>query len=188
MDIIESYHTHTSNDLSQKYNVSASLVTKIWSQNGLIGKLNNIYNVNHQYFKEINSKDKAYWLGWLAADGCVYCRKSTTYMIKLCLGIKDKEILKLFNQSLNYNKPVAITPKTATVEIISKEMFNDLSKYNIIPRKSGVYRMPKIRQDLMHHFIRGYFDGDGSISKSIKETPSGYSVSICGYFLYDARY
>ena len=67
------------------------------------------------------------------------------------------------------------------MSITSKEIFDDLSRFNIVPRKSLIYTFPEwlINHKYVNHFMRGYFDGDGSfyvINKN-KETPQvGFSL------------
>ena len=62
-------------------------------------------------------------------------------------------------------------------------MFDDLSQYGIVPRKTLGFDMPFLGKEYMSHFFRGYFDGDGSISIDRKEyhLPSSYNIIISGY-------
>lgn len=50
------------------------------------------------------------------------------------------------------------------LEIGSKEMYNDLLNLSLMPKKEDRLRLPKIPEEYLSHFIRGYFDGDGCIS------------------------
>ena len=62
-------------------------------------------------------------------------------------------------------------------------MFDDLSQYGIVPRKTLGFNMPLLGKEYMSHFFRGYFDGDGSINITRKEyhLPSSYNIIISGY-------
>ena len=35
------------------------------------------HNLNKDYFKNIDNEEKAYWLGFIAADGCIYKMSKT---------------------------------------------------------------------------------------------------------------
>lgn len=43
-------------------------------------------------------------------------------------------------------------------------MFGDLSKHGCVPNKSLILKFPTtLPNELVNDFIRGYFDGDGSV-------------------------
>jgi len=130
-----------------------------------------IYNVNDNYFNKIDNEDKAYWLGFLMADGCIQERPGQD-RIQLVLAIKDKEHLDKYKSSLGFKGPVNDNQIKSglfkglwhsRVFITSQQLVNDLSKYGCVPRKSLTLKFPKIDKILISHFIRGYFDGDGSV-------------------------
>mgnify|MGYP002625860766 CR=1 FL=1 len=51
--------------------------------------------------------------------------------------------------------------------VSSPKMKVDLIRLGAIPNKSLILEFPKdIPNDLIRHFVRGYFDGDGCISKN----------------------
>jgi len=108
------------------------------------------------YFDNIDTPDKAYWLGLLLADGAI---------VKDCLKYKckDKELLDKLQKSLNSDYPCwydKIT-KEYMIQIYSKKLVSDLRKLGFIQKKFNRIRIPKIEIHLLSHFIRGYFDGDG---------------------------
>jgi hypothetical protein len=137
--------------------------------------------LNHFLFEKIDSEEKAYWLGFLYADGCVYKEK-----IAINLVHSDSYHLIKFQKLLNYN----ITPKIrkrnknnngqdyCNFTISSKKLTNDLINLGCTPNKTLSLKFPteeQVPKHLIHHFIRGYFDGDGSISKT-----KYYSYAFCG--------
>ena len=63
------------------------------------------YNCNYDYFKEIDTEDKSYWLGFLYADGSIHKTKHT---IDLVLSINEKEHLYKFNNYLESTYPIKI--------------------------------------------------------------------------------
>lgn len=130
-------------------------------------------NCNHCYFSNIQTDQQAYWLGFLSADGCICGRnreKETTIQITL----KDKEHLekwKLDIECKNPVRPVVINHRTYwTIRHDSALMAQDLSKFGIVPRKSLKLTFPQnIDEHLIPAFIRGYFDGDGCITYSLRK-------------------
>jgi len=120
------------------------------------------FSVNESFFDEINTEEKAYILGFICADG---------YLIKNGFGIDvnyiDEQILHRIYNAMQYNGNI----RTAThgmkrLCITSKKLYNNLVKYGITRRKS--YDLSslniEIPKDLQNHFVRGYFDGDGSLT------------------------
>ncbi len=129
------------------------------------------YNVNDSYFNIINTEEKAYWLGFLMADGCINERPGQD-RLKLVLSIKDKIHLESFKKALCFEGPIKdYTKKSGKfiglihsyIGITSQIMVDDLKKLNCTPRKSLSLVFPTLNKKLIHHFIRGYFDGDGSV-------------------------
>lgn len=118
----------------------------------------------HSLFKNIDSEEKAYWLGFLFADGNVH---STTNQITICLKIADYSHLEKFKKFIGANNRIYINDKTKSCryQFFSKEMKLDLINLGCIPKKSLTLEFPtKIPKHLITYFIRGYFDGDGCLT------------------------
>ena len=138
------------------------------------------FNIN--YFDEIDTEEKAYWLGFLFADGAI-TQYQHSYDIELSLKIDDK------NHVAKFAKPVGksyINNKStyrSRCILGSKHMFNTLSNYGCTVRKSLTLKFPNksIFKDerLIKHFIRGYVDGDGCLSWENKEH-TRCAISILG--------
>ena len=143
--------------------------------------------INHDYFENIDSEHKAYWLGFIYADGSItkkaYEKGSYTYRLRMELMFEDKYILEQMALDLEsdlkpkeyyndtshfegYNKP----KHTAYIMFSSKKMGEDLVKLGVVPNKTFILKsLPNIPDNLMKHFIRGYFDGDGSVYLTSKD-------------------
>lgn len=67
----EQYYYKSSTELSKELNISASTIAGFWRREGLKGKKRRVYHYNEHYFQNIDAPEKAYWLGFLAADGCI---------------------------------------------------------------------------------------------------------------------
>ncbi len=144
------------------------------------------YHCNNNYFGDIKTEHQAYWLGLIAADGCI---KKNGNRLSITLHNNDSNILSLFLKDLQSNYPIHYSKrdKCCRISIESKQIVNDLSTYNITPQKTFIYRFPtKLNKKLYNHFIRGYFDGDGCayISK-IKQIE--YSITSNENFLNDIQ-
>ena len=128
------------------------------------------YTVNENYFQSLDSPEKAYILGFLYADGCNYIRHSNyeQYILQFSQIYYDKDIIYKINQALSSTYPVRVINRCEhdnyIVSIESKKLSEDLHKLGCIQRKSLVLKFPTfIHKELMPHFIRGYFDGDGCV-------------------------
>ncbi|MBL7068796.1 MAG: hypothetical protein ISS34_02950 [Candidatus Omnitrophica bacterium] len=127
-------------------------------------------NVNVDFFKKW-SPEMAYVLGFFAADGGIFKNSMGSKYIQLVST--DKEILIAIKKMMNSKHKIGIKKKYAIdrrekecylIQIGSKEMYNDLLKLGFMHRKDLMLNFPKIPKRHLNHFIRGYFDGDGSIS------------------------
>lgn len=148
------------------------------------------YKVNQDYFEKIDTEWKAYWLGFLYADGCVIMKNQSgkmKYALSLALSSIDENHIKKFAHSLQSNAPVKVAltnykdKKYARLVVNNKKICEDLAKLGCVPTKSLILSFPDSNQvpnNLLRHFIRGYFDGDGCvhISKEKREC----SISFLG--------
>lgn len=124
---------------------------------------------NENFFAE-NSKESQYWAGFIAADGCILDHTGKTKGLKIELSIRDLEHLRLFKQHVGWNGMVRTYSykgyKACSLEIRSDTLCRDLeTMYNITPRKTYTYVPPLMSKSCFCNFLRGYIDGDGSISK-----------------------
>jgi hypothetical protein len=147
------------------------------------------YNHNNQAFKNIDCEEKAYWLGFLYADGNIYLPRG---QVELTLANKDREHLELFRNFISKNVPIkerlvnlnGKTYKACRIQLTSMDIAHDLINKGCIQNKSLQITFPCTRMVpdyLVHHFIRGYFDGDGSaIMRKEKKWSDQAFISIVG--------
>lgn len=126
-----------------------------------------IYSCDFDFFKIVDNEEKAYTLGLLASDGHIKHTK-TRHDIMLCLT--DLELIEKIKTCLKSNHPIKSFKRSEKHQIQNKihiqsvEMVHDLEKFNLTGNKTFRTHIPKeIPENLVKHFIRGYFDGDGSI-------------------------
>ena len=136
-----------------------------------------------------------YWAGFLAADGCISSRKDyKSKLLELELGEKDLDHLLKFKEHIKSNHPIKERTvenskrnlkwndcKTNRIRICNYDLCSSLERFNIVPAKTKIYEFPEwlIDHPLVHHFMRGYFDGDGCISKnSALNRKDDYKINI----------
>lgn len=144
------------------------------------------YTVNHNYFNKIDSHEKAYWLGFIYADG--YISSTNGKRFGLSLAIKDKEHLEKLKNCLESNYPVnefeqhcgySVGSKYCRLLISSDSIYDNLLKYGVYEHKTNILESPNIDEQFYPSFILGYFDGDGSIFLNKAKFPF-YSINIVG--------
>jgi hypothetical protein len=125
----------------------------------------NTCQIKRDYFNTIDTQEKAYWLGFLAADGAIFCN-GRQYSITLDLQLRDLHWLERFRDII---APGATITKhgdrSYSVSIGSQEMVRDLMTLGIGPRKSNTLEWPSVPEGFVIPFLLGYFDGDGSFSR-----------------------
>ena len=124
----------------------------------------NRYHVD--YFENVLTERQAYWLGILASDGSIDDKNGHSNIV-LSLNRKDRILVEGFRNDVAPGAPIyEARNNTCKVQITSRKMIDDLSKYNIIPNKTNTYTWPQLLPDeLAMPFLLGYFDGDGSLSQ-----------------------
>lgn len=140
------------------------------------------YQYNIDYFEKIDTSEKAYFVGWLLADGTIttiYQKNGALKQRKLRIVLKrdDRELLEKFNTALEGNLPITdFIQETfdgeypaSRIDVNCTKLCNDLIKIGIKPDKSNKETLPNIPSEFMFHFLRGYFDGDGSLSIKHKD-------------------
>lgn len=118
------------------------------------------YKVNSNYFSSVEKQEQAYILGFIYADG--YNRDDLLELLQIKPRI---DILQKIKKELETEAPIVeYTPDKFTLNICSKKICEDLTDLGAPRAKSLILKFPTfIDKELMPHFIRGYFDGDGCI-------------------------
>lgn len=181
--IIKNYHRESTKNILEKLKISKPTLLRYVKKSGLIVKTSKLYDCNENYFENINTEEKSYWLGFLYADGYVRDRKNNAEM-RLKLSIKDIEHLGKLKKALNTDSEIKIKECQAILSINQKKFVKNLIDKGCVQAKTQVIKFPLfLREDLKRHFIRGYFDGDGSIKFTDKNSPSFNVVSGSFSFL-----
>lgn len=126
---------------------------------------------NERFFKDIDSPEKAYWLGFWCADGNV---SSDGKCIQVKLHARDRGHISKFIDTVGYHGQYSVQQAVtnygayeyASLRITSRDMNADLVSHGCVPNKSKWLRPPTgVNKKLVSHFIRGMIDGDGSVVK-----------------------
>ena len=152
------------------------------------------YPFNENYFDNIDTPDKAYFLGFIYADGFIIKNheKGRGHDI-LGITLAETEPLEKINRYIECDKPIFSFIQDGYKEDSQKyrlifpsdHLVKSLEKWGCTERKTFTIKFPTfLPEDLVHHFIRGYFDGDGSVFRHIvKNNGKEYNnlgVTICG--------
>jgi hypothetical protein len=146
------------------------------------------YDCNDEFFSQ-ETERSFYWAGFIAADGCVRLKSSkysTIKVLEITLSGKEKEFLQKFLNDINSNNPIHNTVSEgyskAHIQISSAKIFDDLAKFGIRPNKTKDHNFPDwlVSHNLVRHFMRGYFDGDGGYYLNKIKVPHQMTVRVCG--------
>ena len=118
-------------------------------------------------FEKIDTEEKAYWLGFLDADGCIHNGRNYDYGIELGLQEQDYSHLVKFKDFIEKDNKICYREKINSYryQFKNKTMNKDLINLGCVPHKSLILKFPdedQVPDNFLIPFIRGYFDGDGS--------------------------
>ena len=176
--IIELYKSGLSmKKVSKEVGVSASTVSNVIKRYGETPReqhqkghskgttKNRKYYFNQSIFETIDTEEKAYWLGFLYADGYVGYRGLVSLGLKES-DLKHIELFRTFLGAEKINIKYYSKTKSYRINICSVKLASDLCLLGCEQKKSKTLTFPTseiVPDNLIHHFMRGYFDGDGSI-------------------------
>ena len=164
IDGINSFQNISLTTLSKKYGCKREKIAEQVKQLGfsIINRTSGKIFDNH-IFDVIDTEEKAYWLGFLYADGCV-----TNNSVELSVHIKDRNHLIKYSNFLKLNSDyIKDVENISRVRVHNKHLSESLESKGCVKQKSLKLTFPKFnifsKQSLIYDFIRGYFDGDGCI-------------------------
>jgi hypothetical protein len=179
---MENYgNKNTVKDLCKKYHISIPTIHNILKENNIAIRSYATYilkNVN--CLKNIDDEYKAYFLGLMYSDGCLHKNIARITLV----GKEDSSVLEKLNNYFYINKPNLQFNKkqnSYSFSIIHKNIAECLIQHGCFRKKSLILKFPPNNSspyELFHHFLRGYFDGDGSIS--INKKSKNARFRLCG--------
>ena len=164
-EVIKDYQSGSSlKKIGKKFNVSGEYIRSLLNKNNIqlrtYLEINRKHSVNDNYFSVIDTQEKAYFLGLLYSDGSV---SSSSNAIILKLQEKDRDMLVKLSHIIMNKEKLYKSENNYVLKFSSRSIKNDLIRLGCMPNKTFKIEFPNIDKSLYNHFIRGYFDGDGSI-------------------------
>lgn len=180
----------SSMDIAVDYGCSHSCIGNILEELGIDRRdpshARRLYDINENYFENIDTPEKAYWLGFIFGDGCLTPERNC---LQITLKRGDRGHLEKFLKAIGSNHPIkdfvskggkAPGNPYSKVAICNKKMALDLIAHNVIHRKTYNLVWPKtLKLEYESHFIRGKFDSDGCICVT---NPKKFYFSITSFF------
>ena len=162
----------------------------------IINKQNRL-KFDNTVFDCIDTEEKAYWLGFIFADGYISSdslKGKSRYLLEISLKASDKNHLDKFNKFMKHENANKVTIEDAKCGkiickrcrwyVANKHLWETLNSYGCTPRKSLTLKFPDKSifksKDLIRHFIRGYFDGDGCFTRHIHHIIVSPAISFLG--------
>lgn len=185
-DLLEKLKSKSTKEIAEEMNCSVHAIRHRIRKYG-IKRARNEHRINKDYFKTWSS-NMAYILGFIYADGSITkSKKINRAYLAISLQIKDIEILEFIKKEIApknsiytyYRDQYDKNYGSATIMICSKEICNDLEALGCIQNKTyeGL-KFPDVPKEYIADFIRGFFDGDGSIyiSKNSKYNKAHFKI------------
>ena len=171
-------------EIGQMLGHSKSTINAVVASNG--GKLRKIEGCeNPDFFDVIDTPEKAYWLGFISADGCIVttARHPEGDHLAVQLSAKDRGHLLKLKAALAANAGVhtraveGSSRRLTSLSVGSRRLTGALLALGITPRKSATLQPWSGPEHLMPHYWRGMVDGDGSLAR---KGDGIYTVFLCG--------
>lgn len=180
-------------DLAGEFGISKGVARKILNQENLFREPAYLsYALDAEFFTDINTPEKAYWFGFIMADGCVFGMPSPG--LRIGLKSSDSGHLEAFKADIGSSHPVKFSMKkymwhgeersagACAVDIRNRTLFDSLVSHGCVPNKTNnCTDITGIPEHLFRHFARGYFDGDGCITFTARSN----RVTKAGMFYVD---
>ena len=180
-DYLNNYYSHTTS--AKKFEISPQSLQKYLIEIGVYDKSRlgrRAKSYNEKIFDSIDTEEKAYWLGFIFADGYIYSSPFKTnegridYNFELCSSGEDKEHMQKFANFIGYDKELKLSKADnkghtrCRICLSSKHLWETLNSYGCTPNKSLTLQFPDksifTNDSFILDFIRGYIDGDGWIT------------------------
>lgn len=198
-DVVDLYNVgksivEISNDTGIGRHTVAKYINSYLHENNLQRRNDKVrrYTIDESFFDSIDTQNKAYILGFLYSDGCNMLGKGT---VSISLQQGDRDILERMRKELKSTRPLEFVEQSKRLstdeyafqdlwclKFYSIHMCRALCALGVIPNKSLQITFPSndiVPDNLMNHFIRGVFDGDGSINASATNITITGTRSFC---------
>ena len=187
--IINDYSSNLSTTkLAKEFNVTTQTIRKILQENNVnllsLKEINRVKFPRNSFAFNIIDENSAYWIGFLCADGTVLKNNE----IRISLNAKDIKHIEKFKNFLDSSNTISTSTygkeERAYFSIKDEQITKDLADRGCINNKTYLLKFPneqQIPEKYLSHFIRGYFDGDGSINYSFDKKYPSYRKYRIGF-------
>lgn len=125
----------------------------------------------------------AYVFGLIMSDGCLTLQGRNKTMECVWINLNDKEMIEYLHSRMCIGNKVYIQGKNYSLKYRNSEGISFMKNFKLIQRKSSIVQFPNLPDEYIRHFIRGYFDGNGSIVvKNTKYNTYAQTSITCGSF------
>ena len=189
--IIEAYKNNMSlREIEKEFKVLRATVSKFLEEQNIKKIKGNHYRKyfhDFDFFENIDTEEKAYWLGFMFADGYIVNHENHygEDSFGLTLAEDSLDSIEKFKKSLHATNPIlydnskSIGQPQAKIVLTSQKTVNDLIDKGCVKQKSLILQPPKkVPEKLLSHFIRGFFDGDGSLMKYNYNNYPSYQIGF----------
>lgn len=180
-------------DIARKYDCAQQTIYRIIHKYEYDARGRDYMNCHEEFFDNIDTEEKAYWLGFIVADGCIYERSDNSMYLSIGLASFDLEHLVKFRNTIGsenvFKHRDMISEKSGnelhsdTFALANQHLVTTLRSYGVTPRKSCVMKpigIPEvIPYELERHYWRGLVDGDGCLSIDKQNI---LSICLCGTY------
>jgi len=180
LQVIEAYKNNVSlREIEKQFGVTRATVGPFLEELGVKTVKGNHYKKykhDENFFENIDSEEKAYWLGFMFADGYIINKQNATGEdgFGLSLAEDSQDSIEKFKNSLHATNPILIDDSGVKknkqilykITMRSQKTVDDLIDKGCFKQKTLILQPPKkVPENLNYHFIRGFFDGDGSLTR-----------------------
>lgn len=165
-DMLRSYESGESlSSIARRYGTSHQVIGPILKKYSVLLRPHREamrrHSCDYTYFRTIDTQEKAYWLGFMTADGCI----TTGSRVAVHLASVDCNHLFKLKKALHASQMVSKNNRSCSLVICSPEMAADLATHGILPNKTFYTRPARVAPALSRHYWRGVFDGDGTLTR-----------------------
>lgn len=187
----DTYISGTSqNEICRRFGLTSSRFTFLMKEQGVEIRGHFKHSIESTYFDKIDTFYKAYFLGWLAADGCISLTRDSVQgradaysrVGKIAISIQQRDgyIIEKLKEELRFSGEIRVVDrgpgrqKQCRLAFGDQHMAQTLYRYGLTPNKSASLIFPDIPTEWIPAFILGYFEGDGCVTLG-RYTNRGYT-------------
>jgi len=175
--------------VAREFGIDADRLRYFLVRAGVMDSSRSRLSYGRHYFDSIDTEDKAYWLGFIYADGNIRSKRygHDKDVLDLTISKSDIEHLIKFKECIGYEGEIKHVQdkrghKSVRISLSSSELVSSLLDKGLIPKKSMVIQYPKwiAGNEFERHFVRGYVDGNGSLYTYLANGKPKFCVNFCG--------